>query len=142
MISKQIDLKDMPIKRIVALGDSITWGMSATAEENRWTNIATAMLEDWQGQKIELINSGICGNILSPDSPARPYAAAPCGLERLQKDVIDYNPDMVFIAYGLNDSRGGTSPVIFRRDYQSMIAQIRSQISPVIVALNLFYNSC
>lgn len=139
MISKQIDLKDMPIKRIVALGDSITWGMSATAEENRWTNIATAMLEDWQGQKIELINSGICGNILSPDSPARPYAAAPCGLERLQKDVIDYNPDMVFIAYGLNDSRGGTSPVIFRRDYQSMIAQIRSQISPVIVALNLFY---
>lgn len=135
----QTDLKDTPIKRIVAMGDSVTWGAAATAEENRWTNLVTAMLENYQGQKIELINNGICANILSPDSPAAPYAAGPCGLDRLQKDVIDLSPDMVFLAYGLNDSRGGTSTAVFRKDYQKMIDQIRSRISPIIVSLNLYY---
>lgn len=139
MLLKQTDLRNSPIRRIVALGDSVTWGMAAQTKEKRWTNLAAAMLEEYQEEKIELINKGICGNILSPDSPARPYADGPCGLERLQEDVIACEPDMIFLAYGLNDARGGTPPEIFRKDYQKMIDEIRSRLSPVIVSLNLYY---
>lgn len=127
------------IKKIVALGDSITWGMSATKEEKRWVNLVVSMLEEYQGSKIELVNEGICANILTTNSPAYKYAAKPAGIERLQSDVIVHEPDMVFLAYGLNDSRGGTSPDIFRKEYQKMIEMILEKIDPVIVVLNTFY---
>lgn len=139
MFQKQANFKKTPIRKIVAVGDSITYGLSASSEKNRWVNLAVSMLEEYQEQKIELLNQGICSNILSMDTPAFHNSSKPCGLERIQKDVIDHNPDMIFIAYGLNDARGGTSPRIFRRDYQTVIHQIRSQISPIIVLLNLYY---
>lgn len=127
------------IQKAVAFGDSVTFGMSASRQENCWANLAISMLEQFAGHPIELMNKGICANILSVDTPAYEYCARPAGLQRLQQDVIDQKPDLVLIGFGLNDSRGGTSAQIFRRDYQRMIDQIRSQISPVIVALNLYY---
>lgn len=121
------------------MGDSVTYGMSASAESKRWVNRTVTMLEEEQGSPIELINRGICGNILSPTSPAAGYAGGECGLLRLDADLIAWEPDMVFLAYGLNDSRGGTPLPVFAEDYQRMIDRIRKTLSPVIVALDLYY---
>ena len=127
------------INRVVAFGDSVTFGMSASSPELCWASQAISMLEKWKGSPIELINQGISASILCRETPAYEFATNPCGMERLQSDVIDQKPDMILIAYGLNDSRGGTSPLIFRRDYQHMIDCIREKINPVIVCLNLYY---
>ena len=45
--------------------------------------------------QINVINSGISGD------------SAPEGLQRLERDILSYNPDLVVVSYGLNDSTGG-----------------------------------
>ena len=45
--------------------------------------------------QVNVINSGISGD------------SAPVGLERLERDVLSYHPDLVVVSYGLNDSTGG-----------------------------------
>ena len=45
--------------------------------------------------QINIINSGISGD------------RAVCGAQRLERDVISYNPDLVVVSYGLNDSSYG-----------------------------------
>jgi len=130
-------LKD--INRIVTFGDSITHGGSASKKEKCWANLVVSMLEGFKGSPIELINQGIPASILCKETPAYNHAVNPCGLDRVQTDIIDLRPDMVIIAYGFNDARGGTTPRIFRRDYQELIDRIRAVYDPVIVAVNLYY---
>lgn len=132
-----MEIKD--IKKIVTFGDSVTFGLAATSQDKCWSSLVASMLERFKGSPIELVNQGISASILSKETPAYEYAVNPCGLERLKTDVIDEKPDLLVIAYGLNDSRGGTSPRVFRRDYQRMIDEIRSEIDPMIVVLNLYY---
>lgn len=127
------------IRRIVAFGDSVTFGMSASAPERCWASLTAQMLEKWSGAPVELRNKGVSASILCRETPAYEFAANPCGLERLHRDVIAQQPDLLLVAYGLNDSRGGTSPSVFRRDYQRMIDEIRREINPAIVCLNLYY---
>ena len=127
------------IGRVVAFGDSVTFGMSASSPERCWASLTVQMLEQWKGGSMELLNKGVSASILCRETPAYEFAANPCGLERLERDVISQKPDLLLIAYGLNDSRGGTSPLVFRRDYQRMIDEIRKEINPAIVCLNLYY---
>jgi lysophospholipase L1-like esterase len=139
MFKRQTDLRPRPVKRIVALGESTTWGYSVSAKEKCWVNQVTSMLEDFQGSRIELINQGIGSNVLTPECPAYPHSAKPAALERVDHDVIALQPDLVFLSYGLNDSRGGTPPEVFRRAYQQLIDRIRARIDPTIVILNTYY---
>lgn len=127
------------IGRIVAFGDSVTFGLSASSPEKCWASLTAKMLETWKGSPVTLLNKGIGSSILCRETPAYEFAANPCGLERLHKDVIAEKPDLLLVAYGLNDSRGGTSPAVFRRDYQRMLDEIRREIQPAIVCLNLYY---
>ena len=127
------------INKIVTFGDSITEGRCASARENCWASIVTSMLERFKGESIELINQGVSSSILCKETPAYEYAANPCGIERLQRDIIDKRPDLVIIAYGFNDARGGTTQEVFKRDYQEMIDQIRAVYDPMIVAVSLYH---
>jgi len=69
-VNKQNDMRSKTVKRIVALGDSITWGFCASKKERCWVNLVVAMIEDYQESKVELINQGIAANILTTLSPA------------------------------------------------------------------------
>lgn len=138
-MKKQANLRTRPIKRVVAIGDSITYGACATHESKRWVNLTVRMLEEAQGSGIELINKGISANVLTPECPSYEYSGNLAGLERVDSDVILLDPDMVFIAYGLNDSRGGTGPEVFKEEYQKLIDRIQAKINPVIVLVNTYY---
>jgi len=139
MFKRQIDMRPEPVKRIVALGESTTWGYSASAKEKCWVNQVTAMLEEFQGSPIELINQGIGSNVLTPRCAAYEHSAKPSALERVEGELIALEPDMVFLSYGLNDSRGGTTPEVFRAEYQRLIDTISARINPTIVILNIYY---
>lgn len=138
-MNKQKDMRSKSVKRIVALGDSITWGFSATKKERCWVNLVVSMIEEYQESKTELFNKGIPANILTTLSPAYKYAAKPAGIERIDSDVIDLSPDLVFIAYGLNDSRGGTPPDIFRKEYDKLLVRLQKKTNAIIVVLNTYY---
>ena len=139
MFTRQKDMRSEPVERIVALGESTTWGYSVSAKEKCWVNQVVLLLEEFQGAPIELINQGIGSNVLTPECPAYEFSAKPAALERVDAELIDLEPDMVFLSYGLNDSRGGTPPETFRQAYQELIDRIRTRIDPVIVAVNTYY---
>jgi len=139
MFKRQTDLRSVPVRRIVALGESTTWGYSVSAKEKCWVSQAVRMLEEFQGSPIECINQGIGSNVITPECPSYESSGKWCALERVDADLIAHNPDMVFLAYGLNDSRGGTAPEAFRHAYQALIDRIRRKIDPTIVVLNCYY---
>ena len=139
MFKRQKDLRAEPVKRVVALGESTTWDYSVSDKNQCWVNQVVRLLEEFQGTEIELINQGIGSNVLTPECPSYEFSAKPSALERVDDELIVQDPDMVFLSYGLNDSRGGTPPEVFRRAYQELIDRIHSQIDPVIVAVNTYY---
>jgi len=139
MFTLQKDMRAEPVKRVVALGESTTWGYSVSSKDKCWVNQVVATLEEFQGTRIELINQGIGSNVLTPECPAYEYSAKPSALERVDKEVIELEPDLLLLSYGLNDSRGGTPPEVFRQAYQELIDRIRAKIEPVIVILNTYY---
>lgn len=139
MFKRQTDLRPEPIKRVVALGESTTWGYSVSDKSRCWANQVVTMLEEFQGSEIVLINQGIGSNVLTGECPAYEFSAKPSALERVDDELIAHSPDMVFLSYGLNDSRGGTPPEIFRRAYQELINRIRARINPVTVIVNTYY---
>jgi lysophospholipase L1-like esterase len=139
MFKRQIDRRSQPVRRIVALGESTTWGYSVSSKAQCWVNQVVRMLEEFQGREIELLNQGIGSNVLTLDCPAYPFSAQPSALERVDGDLIAHRPDLVFLSYGLNDARGGTPPEVFRRAYQELLDRIRRAIDPLIVLVNTYY---
>lgn len=79
---------DPPFK-IVFLGDSIT--ESGIQPEGYVTQIQAALSLRHPDRALEIVGKGISGNRV-PDL-----------LERLQRDVLDLNPDLVVIYIGIND---------------------------------------
>ena len=132
------DYRSKPISRMVSLGESTTWGYSASDKRCCWVNILHNYLERFQGSKIDLINRGIGSNVLSTACPAYAISERPCGMERLDEHVINEKPDLVTISYGLNDSRGGTDIRVFRAEYQSMIDRIRAAGDTLIVLVGMY----
>jgi len=110
---------------MVTLGESTTEGYSASSKERCWASLLAGMIADRQGQPVELINRGMGSNVLTPLCPAYPIASHPAGIERLERDVIETCPDLVLIAYGLNDARGGTPQDAFTAEYQTMLDRLR-----------------
>ncbi|MDP7253922.1 MAG: SGNH/GDSL hydrolase family protein [Planctomycetota bacterium] len=139
MFKRQQDTRSEPVSRIVALGESTTWGYSVSSKDRCWVNRVVRLLEECQGQPIELHNKGIGSNVLTRECPAYEHSRKPSALERLDDDLINLKPDMVFLSYGLNDSRGGISLEVFQRAYQELVDRIREAIDPTIVILNTYY---
>ncbi len=139
MFKSQTDMRKDAINKVVALGESTTWGYSVSDKDKCWVNQVVRMLVEFQGEEIELINQGIGSNVLTPECPSYEFSAKPSALERVDHELIALEPDMVLLSYGLNDSRGGTAPEIFRRAYLELIDRIRERIDPVIVIVNTYY---
>ena len=139
MFRRQEDMRSEPVRRVVALGESTTWGYSASSKSNCWVNVVARLLEEFQGEPIELINQGIGANVLTRECPSCGRSSGPPALERVDGDAIALEPDLLFLSYGLNDARGGTPPEVFRRACQELIDRIRAKIDPVIVLVNAYY---
>ena len=99
---------------MVALGESTT-ARGWSASPNRcWVATLAALINDFQSIPVALVNSGIGVNVISTCSPAYMHSGKLAADERLNKHVIDHQPDLLIISYGLNDARGGTPLDLFR----------------------------
>lgn len=139
MFQRQQDRRSEPVRRIVALGESTTWGYSVSHKDRCWVNVFARSIEQWQGEPVELVNQGIGSNVITTECPAYRHSAGPAALERVDGDVIALKPDMVLLSYGLNDSRGGTTPAVFRDALRELIRRIREGCDTLIVLLNTYY---
>lgn len=93
---------------IVYLGGSITAGAGAGAGQN-WVDITGRYFSETFGEEnVHNHNMGVGGT------------GSEYGLLRLQRDVIDKNPDMVFIEFAVNDGGNDTT-----RFLESMVLSLQ-----------------
>jgi lysophospholipase L1-like esterase len=129
-----------PFKKLVVLGEStVAGGGWVSNPEERWADVLWKLLEEAQEEPITYLNAGIGASVISPNSPGYEPSAKPSASERLQEAVIAPDPDLVAIAYGLNDMRAGMPLKDFRADMQDLIDRIRDSIDPMIVIVNVYH---
>lgn len=118
---KQNDLKSAKPITIAFIGDSVTQGcfecyvkgdkiVPVFDYKNAYSTRVREILNVlYPNVQINVINSGVSGD------------SAAGGLNRLERDVISYNPDLVVVSFGLNDSLRGSGGLIKYADSLSKI---------------------
>ncbi len=80
---------------VAVIGGSITEGYAASSINSRWANLVTSWWsEKFPAADVNLINAGWGGT------------GSDIGTHRVQKDVLQYNPDFAVIEFSVNDSEG------------------------------------
>ncbi len=77
--------------KICVFGDSITWG-ARLAFRDAWANLLRSYLESASDEYVELYDLGIDGNVSSDV------------VERFDVEAEARNPEVIFFAFGVNDS--------------------------------------
>lgn len=134
------DFRSEPVRTMVVLGESNAFGMCAQDPQNEWAQVVAAQIRRHQDGYLRVLNNAIPANLISPASPAYDsyegsYATSPSALERYQQDVIAHRPDLVILAYGLNDSRCGHQTDSFMRAYESIVSDTRKQLPNSLIVL-------
>ena len=115
------DYCSKPFKIAVAMGDSVTAGGTATQPELCWVALLTKLLNEAQLEPNKMMNCGLSDDLLSKRSPAYAQSEKYTALERYTKDVIDKSPNLILLAYGLNDARAGTSIEEFIKNLLNLV---------------------
>jgi lysophospholipase L1-like esterase len=129
----KIDRHSHEFRKMVALGESTTAGGWSSSRERCWVPLLAGLINDLQAEPMEVVNSGIGANVVSTRSPCYEHSGKPAANERLQKHVIDHQPDLLIISYGLNDARGGTPLDLFTEELAGVIGHVRRHVQPVIL---------
>lgn len=120
-----------PPKSVVFLGGSITAGAGATNYNYSWASLlSSAINRKFPDYAWSFYNAGVGG------TPSW------YGLMRLQTDVIDKNPDIVFIDFAVNDSEYQLNPPPGNSDYfpaaEALIRRIRSSLPNTQIYIWIF----
>ena len=116
------DLESEADATIVCFGDSITAGYAVRRGFPSF--LLESLRQRFPDSKIEMINSGICGDT-SQD-----------GLGRLDWAVLSYEPDLVTINFGINDCVLGLSREEFEMNLVEMVRRIRAGPDSEILLLS------
>ena len=133
------DWSPNPFSVMVTLGESTTAGGWSSTPERCWPPVLAGLISDFQDEPVRLVNSGIGANVISTRVPCYPLSGKPAANERIQKHVIDHQPDLLIISYGLNDARGGTPAEMFRDELKRLIDDIRAGCDPLILLPGPYY---
>lgn len=101
------------MKKIACIGDSITWGFTLLRP---WKQSYPALLQERLGPEYEVKNFGY------NDAAARFDADTPYVRKAVYRKSLAWNPDVVLIMLGTNDTKKRNwDPEIFRRDYRRIV---------------------
>lgn len=104
--------------RVACIGDSITWGFTLM---NPWKHGYPAQLQELLGPDYDVRNFGY------NDASARFDADTPYVTKAVYRESLDWNPDIVLLMLGTNDTkRCNWDPVVFRRDYRRIVESYRA----------------
>ena len=121
------------------MGESNAYGMCAGAPKNEWVQVLADGIREFQDEPVKTFNNAIPANVISPDAPGYVpgdcYRTAPSALERYEKDMIAYRPDMAVYAYGLNDSRCGHAVDSFMKAYRTIVSTTRRALPEALIVL-------
>lgn len=101
------------MKRVACIGDSITWGFTLL---NPWKQSYPALLQEMLGEEYEVRNFGL------NDAAVSFFADTPYAYRRPYRKSLAWNPDIVIMMLGTNDTkRANWDPEVFRRDYRRIV---------------------
>ena len=95
------------------IGGSITEGTGATELDKSYASLVAKHLEDVSPISVEYFNAGIGGT------------GSDFGVLRLNHDVLQYNPDIVFVEFAINDV--GTPADEVKKNMEGIVRQIRAK---------------
>lgn len=98
----------------VALGDSLTAGVGATAENKTYPYLLAKLLTDKQNTQVTVINLG------SPGATAEDVLKTQVPL------VAELHPDIVTVAVGVNDMHSQVSAKLFRQTMSAITDKLAS----------------
>ena len=127
---KKPEKVSVPPLTIVFFGDSITFGYGVDPEtESFYARIRNIMQTGIYGE-VRTINTGVSGDDTSE------------ALKRIQTDVVDYKPDILIIAFGLNDSQNKSMTVKkFRENINTMISALPPGTQVILATSNTFLDT-
>ncbi|MFM9078702.1 MAG: SGNH/GDSL hydrolase family protein [Opitutaceae bacterium] len=113
---------------IVAFGDSIAAGGEASSPELVfWRRWIADLQAKYPGARITGVNGATGG-----DTTTR-------GLERLRTKVLEARPDLVLVAFGMNDhNRRGVPPADFERQLTEIVNRVKSGTGAAVVLVSTF----
>lgn len=106
---------------IVAFGDSITQVNHWTHGALNWVGMLSMGLHHVFPQGATVINSGMSGNHTNH------------GLERLERDVIRFEPDIVIVGFGMNECLSSIPIEIFRKNLVKTVSRIQEATNAKVV---------
>ena len=114
--------------KIVAFGDSITAGGDASKPELIfWRRWADQLQRNYPKARVTAVNGATGG-----DSTVQ-------GLQRLESKVLQENPDVVLVGFGMNDHNVGGVPIPqFEKNLHEMIGRIRDSTHAEVVLFSTF----
>lgn len=120
MMNKVKSAQDGQEVTIAYIGGSITEGLTAGAEDC-YAKLSYNYFADkfGNGENIKYVNAGLSG------TPSR------LGVLRLNRDVLQYNPDIVFIEFAVNDGNDAT----YQDAYESMVRNLLQNDKDIAVVL-------
>ena len=63
------DYRADPVRRLVVMGESNAYGMSASSPKNEWVQVLAEGIREFQQESVRLFNNAIPANVISPDAP-------------------------------------------------------------------------
>lgn len=105
--------------RVACLGDSITYGHGIV---NRYRDAYPGILDSLLGDGFDVRNYGVCG-ATAMNKTDMPYTK-----EQLYKEALEFNPQIVTIMLGTNDSKpyNWKYKEDFKSDLKGMISELRA----------------
>ena len=143
-----MDIPTGPFESLVILGESTVQGGDwLDRTDERWPDILYHLLETAQEQPLRYHNAGLGASVISPRSPGYEGSVKPSAVERLETEVVLHKPDIIVVAYGLNDMHAGMRADAFEQEMKKMIGNLRKTTNPMIVLANVYprisqVNSC
>jgi len=125
-------LRDGKPLKIIAYGDSITAGGEASTVDLQYTPrwIREVLRPQFPKAQITFENGATGG-----DTTVQ-------GVQRLQEKVLSRSPDLVLIAFGMNDNNlagvGGVPLALFQDNLRKMVSAIRQQTGAEVILLSTF----
>jgi len=139
-LAKARDFKKEPFKRLVIMGEStVQGGPWLPRQEDRYADVLVRLINACQEKPVDYHNKGIGANAISPRSPGYAESAKPSALERYKTDVINLNPDLFILCYGLNDMRAAMPVEDFRDDMATIIRDVKKACEPLTLLTTVYY---
>jgi lysophospholipase L1-like esterase len=128
-----------PFRRMVVIGDSVSYGMCAFRPENEFPQVAASLLRRFQDEELAVLNRALPAEVISPRAPGYEESAHPSLIERYRQHCIELRPDLVLIAEGLNDMRSGMPLQTYMAELEQIVRDIQDETGALVVLVGIYH---